>query len=74
MNGWRPFVGLDGSGRPFSKVLGELARNREATYEITALWRCPRALLLENLILYAVVADIAVAMIVSWRAMWKDNE
>jgi hypothetical protein len=44
MNGWRPFVGLDGSGRPFSKALGELAHNREVTYEITALWRCPRAL------------------------------
>jgi hypothetical protein len=28
----------------------------------------------ENLILYAVVADIMVAMIVGWRGMWKDNE
>ena len=28
----------------------------------------------ENLILYAVVADIAVAMIVSWRGMWKGDE
>eukprot|EP01047_Picozoa_sp_COSAG01_P011431 COSAG01_NODE_500_length_16223_cov_42.586988_5_plen_945_part_00 len=38
-------IGLQVAGRPFSKVLGELARNREATYEITALWCCPRALL-----------------------------
>eukprot|EP01047_Picozoa_sp_COSAG01_P015553 COSAG01_NODE_780_length_13660_cov_171.194233_5_plen_30_part_00 len=29
---------------------------------------------MENLILYAVVADIMVAMIVGWRGMWKDNE
>ena len=28
----------------------------------------------ENLILYAVVADALFALIVSWRGMWKGNK
>jgi hypothetical protein len=40
-------IGLQVAGRPFlgGKVLGQFARNPEATYKITAVWRCPRALL-----------------------------